>query len=280
MKQIDLHVHSSRSDGTMSPSELVSYASVRNISAFALTDHDTIAGIDEAVTASSGTGVEVIPGIEFSTEYNGRDIHLVGLFIPYQNPDFCNQLCDFQDSRINRNEKMCHQLSLSGIPITLNELQERYPDSVITRAHFASYMLALGYVRSREEAFERYIGDHAPCFVPREKITPFQAVHFLRQFNAIPILAHPLLYHMSERNLDALVASLTSEGLIGLEAIYSTYSASEEREMRKLAQKYHLCISGGSDFHGANKRNIDLGAGCGHLFVPYEVLDKLREHLS
>ena len=275
MKAVDLHVHSTRSDGTYTPSELVSYAVQKELRAFALTDHDTIAGIEEAMLASKSQPVEVIPGIEFSTEYMGRDIHIVGLYIPYTDPAFVNRLKDFQDSRILRNQKMCKALQDHGIDITYEKLIATYPDAVITRAHYADYLYRHGYVKSTVEAFERYIGDHAPCFIPREKITPVEAVQFLRSHGAIPILAHPVLYGMNRKALETLVEQLTNAGLIGIEAIYSTYTPSDERDIRAIAKKYSLCISGGSDFHGANIKDIDLATGRGHLFVPEEVLDKL-----
>lgn len=276
MKAVDLHVHSDCSDGTFSPAELVQYADAKGLRAFALTDHDTINGVPGAIAASGGTVVQVIPGIEFSTEYHGRDVHIVGLFIPYENPAFVSALQEFTDSRDARNRKMCDLLCRHGIPLTYETLCTSYPDCVITRAHYADYLVKHGYCGSREEAFDRYLGDHACCFVPREKITPVQAVTLLKQYHAIAILAHPILYRMSSTALDTMVCDLKAAGLDGLEAIYSTYHPSEERQMRALAAKYNLLISGGSDFHGANKPKIDLGTGTGHLFVPEEVLDQLE----
>lgn len=276
MKAVDLHVHSTCSDGTYTPAQLVQYANAKNLRAFALTDHDTINGVREAVAAASGTVVQVIPGIEFSTEYHGRDVHIVGLFIPYENPAFVTALREFTDSREVRNRKMCDLLNRHGVPLTYETLIRTYPDRVITRAHYADYLVKHGYCGSREEAFDRYLGDHACCFVPREKITPVQAVTLLKQYHAIAILAHPILYPMSNTALETLVSELKAVGLDGLEAIYSTYHPSEERQMRALAAKHNLLISGGSDFHGANKPKIDLGCGTGHLFVPEEVLDQLE----
>lgn len=335
---VDLHVHSTCSDGTYTPEELVDYAMEKGLRAFALTDHDTVNGLDRAIryaeglrqaqaaspvnssrtdaglsTASplkdavpcltapsqSGAGTpapkatdlfsssadadtpvsqvpEIIPGIELSTEYQGKDIHMVGLFIDYHQPDFAHYLEDFIRSRENRNEKMCALLREHGVDITYDALLAEFPGAVITRAHFARYLLSHGYIQSMKEAFDRYVGDHCPCFVPREKVTPAQAVELILGAGGVPVLAHPILYHMSDERLDNLVAELKKIGLVGIEAIYSTYNTAEERQIRKLAAKYNLKISGGSDFHGANKPRIDLGTGWGKLYVPDEVLENLR----
>ena len=324
---VDLHVHSTCSDGTFTPEELVDYAIQKGLTAFALTDHDTVNGLDRAiryaeelrqaqaaspvsfscnnaddrlsVSSQSDAGTpapkatdvfsssadadapayqvpEIIPGIELSTEYQGKDIHMVGLFIDYRQPEFAHYLEDFIHSRENRNEKMCALLREHGVDITYEALLAEFPGAVITRAHFARYLLSHGYIQSLKEAFDRYVGDHCPCFVPREKVTPAQAVELILGAGGVPVLAHPILYHMSDERLDNLVAELKSIGLVGIEAIYSTYNTAEERQIRGLASKYDLKISGGSDFHGANKPKIDLGTGWGKLYVPDEILDGLR----
>lgn len=278
MKTVDLHVHSTRSDGSLSPSALVDLALQKGLSAFALTDHDTIDGLDEAIRYASDKEVEVIPGIEFSTEYYGRDIHIVGLAIDYKAPAFSSRLREFVDSRIRRNQKMCANLSSAGIDISYEKLLQAFPEAVITRAHYARYLLEHGYVKSLPEAFERYVGDHSPYFVPREKVTPCQAVQLILEAKGLPILAHPLLYHLGKDALEKLVLSLKDAGLVGIEAIYSTHSAGEEREMRQLAARCGLLISGGSDFHGANKPGLELGTGYhGKLFIPYDVWEKLED---
>lgn len=281
---VDLHVHSTRSDGTYSPTELVDYAMEKGLSAFALTDHDTVDGLTEAIEyadslrAVYGDKVpEVIPGIEFSTEYDGREVHIVGLYIDYKNPDFTAYLKDFIDSRTQRNHKMCKLLTEAGFEIRYEDLLREFPNSVITRAHYAKYMMKQGYIKSISEAFEQYVGDHCPYYVPREKVKPEQAIKLILKAGGVPIMAHPILYRMSEPKLDALTAQLKDCGLMGIEAIYSTYNAREERQIRALSAKYDLLISGGSDFHGSNKPGIDLGSGLGKLYVHDEVLKKIKE---
>lgn len=277
MNIVDLHVHSDKSDGSFTPTELVNYALEKGLSAFALTDHDTTDGIDEALKAAEGKNIEVIPGIEFSSEYEGKDIHIVGLYIDYHSDFFKRRLTAFVNGRIIRNREMCRRLTDYGMPVTYEELIAEFPRRVITRSHYARYLLNHGYTKSLKEAFDRYIGDNCPCFVPRKKITPMRAVEIILKAGGVPILAHPVLYHMSNARLEKLVSTLKDMGLVGLEAVYSTYCAGEEREMRTLAAKYDLCISGGSDFHGRAKPGLDLATGYGKLFIPEEILTKIKE---
>lgn len=287
---IDLHVHSTRSDGTYTPSQLVDYAMEKGLTAFALTDHDTTDGLEEAISHASqlretlsdkekNKVPEVIPGIELSTDEAGTEVHVVGLFIDQGNEVFRHYLEEFIESRTNRNRKMCEKFQELGIDLTYEALLSRFPDCVLTRAHYAAYLRENGYVGSNKEAFDRYLGSRCPCYVPREKITPSRAVELILTAGGLPILAHPILYHLSDARLDALVAGLKQAGLVGIEAIYSSYSPSDERQIRRLAKKYDLLISGGSDFHGANKPGLDLGTGYGKLYVPEEILADLRSHL-
>lgn len=277
MRAVDLHTHSNKSDGSFTPGELIEYAVKKGLAAIALTDHDTVAGLDEAIETGNRLGIEVIPGVELSCEYKSRDIHIVGLGIDYKNSSFINKLNEFIDTRELRNRKMCDKLTNAGIEVSYNKLIEKYGESVITRAHFADYMLEKGYIKSHKEAFERFIGDTCPCYVPREKISPTQAVEFILSGNGLPVLAHPVLYHMSMANLKILVQELKTAGLVGIEAIYSTYTSSDERDIRRIAEEYDLKLSGGSDFHGAAKPGLDLGTGYGHLFVPEDIWENLKK---
>ena len=290
MNPIDLHTHSTKSDGTFSPEELVRYAQQKGLSAIALTDHDTADGIEEALLAAdklkaeammsplsdSSANPEVIPGVELSTEYRGRDIHIVGLFIDWKNPEFISRLREFADARIYRNQKMCRLLTEGGYPVDYDELQSHFPDTVITRAHFAQYMLEKGFISSIDEAFRKLIGDDCPFFVPREKISPQDGVSFLLQYGAVPVLAHPLQYKMSDVQLRELLASLCEYGLSGIEVFYSGYKPADTAYLSRLAEEFGLLPSGGSDFHGSRKKGLDLGTGYGHLYVPETLLPPLR----
>ena len=284
---IDLHVHSTRSDGTYTPTELVEYAIEKGLTAFALTDHDTTDGLDEAISYANALRAEgkadipeVIPGIELSTNIEDTEVHVAGLFIDKENPEFRSYLKEFVASRNLRNVKMCAKLTEIGIPITAEELESAFPNCILTRAHFASWLREHGYVSSNKEAFDRYLGKRCPCYVPREKITPQKAIALILTAGGIPVLAHPILYRLSDARLEALVATLKEAGLVGIEAIYSTYEPSEERQIRRLAKKYDLLLSGGSDFHGTNKPRIDLGVGLGRLYVPDELLENMKAYLA
>ena len=175
---------------------------------------------------------------------------------------------------------MCRNLQEAGIDISYEKLLEAFPGSVITRGHYSRFLLEHGYVKSMPEAFDRYLGDHCKYFVPREKVTPSQAVSLILAAKGLPILAHPILYHMGKQSLDVLTATLKEAGLVGIEGIYSTYSPADTRDIRKLAEKYDLCISGGSDFHGKNKPGLELATGYGKLAVPYEILENLKQKRS
>lgn len=274
---VDLHVHSNKSDGTFTPSELVTMAIQKNLTALALTDHDTTDGLAELTHAAQGKPLAVVPGIELSTEYEGKDIHIVGLFIDPEQPDFKAHLKSFVESRDARNRKMCANLQEAGIPISYEALQEANPGSVITRAHYGTWLLEHGVVSSVADAFSKYLGDHTPYFVPREKVTPQQAVSLIQKAGGLAILAHPILYRMSRERLDILVRCLKEVGLTGIEAIYATYNSREENQIRQLASKYDLLLSGGSDFHGFAKPKLELGTGYGHLCVPDEVYFSLKK---
>lgn len=281
MNSVDLHTHSTKSDGTYTPSDLIDYAVKKGLSAIALTDHDSTEGIPEALKRGlyhkeHGYDIEVIPGIEFSSEYLGQDVHIVGLYIDYTGEYFQDRIAHFVESRNRRNRAMCERFKANGMDISYEELIKEYPDRVITRAHYADMLMKKGYVKSKKEAFDRYIGDHRPFHIPRKKMSPFRAVEIIRKAGGFPILAHPVLYGFSKEVLEKLVSELKEAGLMGIEAIYSTYTLSDERDIRALASKYDLCLSGGSDFHGSNKPDIDLATGKGHLFVPDEVLSDIK----
>lgn len=280
MNPIDLHVHSTRSDGTLTPTELVHHARQLGLSAFALTDHDTTAGLEEAVHEGLRDGIDVVPGIEFSTEYEGRDVHVLGYSFDYETAGFQQRIHEFVDARDLRNRKMCEKLCAAGIPVPYEDLMADYPDSVVTRAQFATYMMRHGIVKTRDEAFSEYIGDDCPYFVPRAKITPEKAVQFLLEYHGVPVLAHPYQYGLGDAGLEQLIVRLKKAGLMGLECVYARYSEAQVRALEALAAKYDLLVTGGSDFHGENKPGLEMGTGYnGNLYVPETLLTKLRQRL-
>ena len=236
MRAIDLHTHSTYSDGTFSVKELIDRAHEKGLAAIALTDHDTVDGVDEAIeyAASKYPDLEVVPGVELSTEGEGREVHIVGLYIDNHDKEFVSGLKDFIDSRTVRNKKMCKKLTEeAGIPISYEELTKEFPDTVITRAHYAKFMVDRGYVNSRAEVFDRYIGDHCPYYVGREKITPEDAIRSILKAKGVPVFAHPILCRFGDDRLDAFVGKLKEAGLVGIEAIYSTYELRDERQIKE-----------------------------------------------
>jgi len=276
MTPIDLHVHSNKSDGSLTPVELVDAALCQHLSAFALTDHDTVSGIKEAIDYAKDKNIRVIPGVELSAAFGTKDIHILGLFIDYTSPFFLKGLNSLLAERSIRNEKMCACFATHGISFSVDDLLREFPDSVLTRAHYAKYLLKLGVTKNIKEAFEKYIGDNGPCYIPRKHITPEEAISLILESGGIPILAHPVLYHFSNTVLDTLIGQLVTSGLMGIETTYVTYSSSETRQMKALAHKYHLLESGGSDFHGSAKPDIQIGIGRGQLFVPSTFLEEMN----
>lgn len=279
MNYIDLHVHSTASDGSYTPSELVHYAIKKGLIAFALTDHDTTSGIDEALNEAElindFSPIKVIPGIELSAEYKGKDIHILGLNIDYRNKEFQKKIEFFRNIRAERNVKMIELLNEHGFKITEEQLKERFKDAVITRAHFAIMLVECGYVKDKDIAFKKYLNPGCPCYVPRTRINVIDAISLIHLANGKAVLAHPLLYHFSEAELDSLVALLKENGLQGIEAIYSSNKWNDESRMKQLAKKYDLFITGGSDFHGLAKPTLDLGIGYGDLKVPEKLLSNI-----
>lgn len=283
MKYIDLHVHSNISDGTLSPKEVVLLAAKSNLSAIALTDHDTVAGIEEAKKAAmelkkEGKDIRIVEGVEISADYKGKDIHILGLLIDTHHKGLIQSLENAIQNRDARNEKMASNLRAAGIPITLEALSSHEPDTVITRAHFARYLFEHNYVKTMNEAFELYLGEHCPYYVAREYITPKEAISIIKEAGGIPVLAHPLLYKYSMKELEELILQLKDFGLVGIETIYSANSGSDESLIKELAKRYDLLMTGGSDYHGSNKPHIAIGIGKGNLKIPYTMLDTLDQY--
>ncbi len=272
---IDLHTHTVLSDGTMTPEELVGYAEKKGLYALALTDHDTIGGIEAALLAASDKRVTVIPGIEISTTYQSRDIHILGLNIDRTDPGLLRHMEAYRQARMERTEKTARLLAADGYDISIEQLEEEFPVSVLTRSHISKHLMMKGYVSSITEGFRTMLDPGCRWYVPMGRISPEESIRLIHNAGGKAVLAHPLLYHFTPEELDAFVGHLKDEGLDGLEAIYSLNSGSDEADMKALATGYRLPITGGSDFHGSNKPDIDLGSGKGDMSVPRELLEPL-----
>ncbi len=277
MKYIDLHTHSNFSDGTCSPKELVERAVQKNLAAFALTDHDSVNGIDDAIKAVSelNAPLKFIPGTELSVAYKNKDIHIVGLFINHKNKSFQEVSELIIKRRDDRNMEMVDNLRKAGIPITMEALTSGNPDTVVTRAHFARFLVDNHIVKTPNDAFKKYLDTNTPYYVPRKYISPEEGIELIRQAGGVPILAHPLHYKLQTSELEALIKRLAGAGLMGIEVMYSNHMGGDEAYAKQLSRKFNLLPSGGSDFHGSNKPAIDMGTGRGNLAIPYEYLENL-----
>ena len=274
MDTIDLHTHSTFSDGTFTPLQLVKYAEEKGLKAFALTDHDTTEGVKEA--KSIETNVEVISGVEISTRYDKKEIHIVGLYVNENDADLNKQLKYYREKRVTRNFEILEKLNSLGVNITIDDVKESCTGDVISRAHIAKALVSKGFVGSYTEAFDRYLGDNKCAYVPRETLNYEESMELITKAGGVPVLAHPLLYKMSDTNLENMMVKLRQKGLKAVEVYYSTHSNSDTQHIMAMANRVGLIYSGGSDFHGATKPKIDMGTGMGKLAVPYEILEKIR----
>ncbi len=284
MQYIDLHVHSTCSDGTYTPKELIEIAAKNDLVAIALTDHDTVDGVEEAIRAAESRHIQVIPGVEISCEYvvepgKKKEIHILGYHLDYRQPELVDKLHEVVAERDNRNRKMCENLHNAGFPITYDELTERFEgDLVITRAHFARFLLEKGAIPSIDSAFKKILADNGPYFVPRRYLSPKEGIELIKNAGGVPVLAHPLLYKLSVTEIHNMITELKEYGLKGIEAMYSRNQGTDEAFVRKLAKDFDLFITGGSDFHGTNKPDIELGRGLGNLRVPVMLLENINPY--
>ncbi|MBR2851906.1 MAG: PHP domain-containing protein [Anaerotignum sp.] len=277
---IDLHAHSTASDGTYSPAEVAELAKKLGLSAIALTDHDTIDGLDEFQKTGNALGIETIPGIEFTAlweKHHRPEIHLVGLGFDPAHPALLSRMQEIRQSRDLRNQKMCEKLSSIGLHITIEEVAANAGGEIITRAHFANVLLQKGYIAKKEDAFSRYISPGLPGYVEREFLTPALCIQTIKEAGGAAVLAHPTLYGLGLEQLEELCEELIPYGLDGIECQYSTYSPAETKAITALAEKMDLLPSGGSDFHGKNKPNIHLGSGKSNLAIPYGFWEELKK---
>lgn len=282
MHIVDLHVHSNFSDGTYSPEELIDYAFQKNLSAFALTDHDCVEGIPRATAylKQKGYPLQVIPGTELSVDYHRHEIHLVGLFIDPANKALQKETTKFVKKRKNRNLEMIENFRKAGIPMTLEALQSGNPDTIVTRAHFARFLIEHGVAKDSKEAFAKYLGEDSPFYVARTRMNAFDGIRLIREAGGVPVLAHPLHYKLPEKELRSMIQNFKEQGLVGIEVKYSNHFANDEIFVKQLAKEYQLLPSGGSDFHGSNKPAIDLGSGRGNLSIPYSYLEELAAYAN
>lgn len=279
MSYVDLHVHSNASDGTLTPEQVAGLASEAGLSAMALTDHDTTAGIPGALKAGKELGLEVIPGIEVSSSFQGHEIHILGLFIHPESPALQAALRAFRLRRDRRNQEMLKRLSAGGICLTTEELCAGNPDAVITRAHIARALLERGLGSSLDQIFKKYLQYGGPYCPPKEYLPMEDVMKALLDSGAFVALAHPFLYKLGDRNTEHLISCLAGLGMQGLEVYHSSHNQLESAKLQEMAARHHLLPTGGSDFHGSNKPDISIGKGRGGLRVSSLLLDAIKNTL-
>lgn len=267
---IDLHVHSTASDGTLSPSDLVSMARATGISLLSLTDHDTTNGLVEFERACFVNGVAGLRGIELSAEYY-CSVHILGYGIDYDNSSFQKTLSRIRKYRDERNAAICEKLRSLGLEITLDEVEVESKGEVIARPHIAKTLLKKGYVSSVKEAFEKYLGRGAPAYVPRKTLTPEACVTLIRQVNGLPVLAHPGEMSLNPESFEILLKKLKDIGLWGLECYSSHHRADEIFNFLRIAAKFKLKPTAGSDFHGSMRPEVKLGIDVPDDIIPEEL---------
>ncbi len=263
-KFVDMHVHTSASDGELSPEEVVKTAREIGLAAIAIADHDTVDGIEEALGAGKKYGVEVIPSVELSSEFGPAEVHVLGYFIDWRDKKFKAELHKFQEARKVRAKKMVEKLQRLGVAIPYDEVVAAAGEGVIGRPHVAQVMVKHGYVKSRDEAFERYIGDGRPAHVPKYRLSPKEAIQMIHRIGGIAVIAHPVFSHINN-----LLYDLVKFGLDGIEVYHSEHDSAAVEHYRGLANDMHLLMAGGTDSHG---RDTPLGS----IEVPYKLLEKMK----
>ncbi|MBT8216838.1 MAG: PHP domain-containing protein [Acidimicrobiia bacterium] len=273
---VDLHTHSTASDGTESPAELMAKAAATRLEAVALTDHDNLDGIAEARPAAAAAGIELIPGVELSCEWADGGFHMVVLWLEPGTGPLQDRLVELQASRANRNREMVERLTGLGVDITYDEVLTEAGGSGVGRPHMAAILVRKGVVDTMGEAFDYYLAAGRPAYVGRARLTPEDAIALARASGAVPVIAHPHTLGVTGRELDHHLRRLQGVGLIGIEAYYPEYEPDTRLELAERARESGLIASGGSDYHGAYKPGLHIGSGYGDLSVSRDVLEALR----
>ena len=274
---VDLHAHSTASDGSESPAEVVRLAARAGLNAVALTDHDTLEGVDEAAREAERVGIELVPGVELSCEWDRGGLHLVVLFLPPGRGPLQDRLAGFREDRERRNRVIAARLASIGIDVSYEEVLEQAGGGSVGRPHFAAVMKRKGYVPDIGAAFAEYLGAGGPASAARRLMPPDEAIGLARRSGAVPVLAHPHTLGLDNAaEFSAAYRRLAGFGLVGVECYYGEYDRQRRRDLVRAVRSFGLLPSGGSDFHGDYKPGLRIGAGRGDLAVPDEVLEELR----
>jgi len=273
---IDLHVHSVYSDGTNTPAELVALAGERGLSALALTDHDTVAGIGPFLEAAAGSGVEAVPGIEISAECERGTMHILGYFIDPRCPVLLEKMEKVRAGREIRNQEILKKLNKLGYILMWSDVVRQAGRDVVGRPHFADALVARGHVKSRKAAFDLLLAKGRPAYVERYRFSAADCIALIRASGGISVLAHPATIYLPDDQLKALVKELKACGLGGIEAYYAEHHPENIARFKGWAEEFGLVCTGGTDYHGDNTPDLKLGSGFGQLRVPDEALVQLK----
>ena len=279
--RIDLHIHSTASDGSLTPADIIDHAQKLNLAAIAITDHDSVDGSKEALQIGIPPSLHFLTGVEISAAHppffpGSGSFHILGYAIHLDNRDLNQALSKLQDARKNRNPEILKRLNKLGFRISLEEVNQEVGEGQLGRPHIAYAMVKKGFVASINEAFDKYLGTARPAYVDKDRIECEQAINLIRAAGGIPVLAHPALLNIeNDQKLDALLQNLIKIGLAGIEVYYPGHSPQQIRQYTELAGKYGLLITGGTDFHGSITPEIKMGSGTGDLFVPYNLYKEL-----
>lgn len=276
LKYIDLHTHTTASDGSMTPVELIRHAFNKELAAVAVTDHDTVSGIGQALEEGDRLGIEVIAGVEISVNFS-TEMHLLGYFLNGRYEPILKTLEDLRERREERNPRIVNKLNELGFDITMEEVNGNAEGGNVGRPHIARVLIEKGYVKSMDEAFEKYLGAGRPAYFKKDKLLPREGIAEITRSGGIPVLAHPFFIGLPYGQLDHLVGKLAGYGLKGIEAYYSWHTEEQTSSLLRIAAKHGILVTGGSDFHGSFKPDIEIGTGTGSLKVPYSLLTGLKQ---
>ena len=280
MSRIDLHLHTTHSDGSQSPADVVRLAHEAGVSALAITDHDITTGLPEAIAAGQKLGIEIIPGIEISSRHGESELHVLGYFLKWEDAQLNERLMTLRESRHRRNPKIIELLQAAGIDITYDEVRAVAGSDSVGRPHIARVLMDKKVVTTAKEAFDRFLAEGKAAYVPRDLPAPVDAIRWIKDAGGLAVLAHPTWVRTTEGTLTDLARQLKEQGLDGVEVHYSTHTPRQTRTYLSLAKQLGLLVTGGSDFHGLTKPDIEVGTGKGSLHVPDHLLPKLKDAVA
>lgn len=277
MGYVDLHLHTTASDGVMTPSAIVRYAKGKGLQAIAITDHDTIEGLEEGLLEGERIGFEVIAGIEISADHSPGSMHLLGYFLDIHHPLLKSKLDYLQKARAERNPKIIQNLNRLGVRINYEEVVKASGGGQVGRPHFAQVLMEKGYARTFQEAFDRFLKKGAPAYVDKLRFKSKEAISFIREAGGIPVLAHPKTVATNgSSSFEKILRELIEEGLMGIEVFYPEHTPPEVAQFKAMAERYGLLMTGGTDYHGIEKEALDIGVGRGEMKLPYTIVEALK----